>query len=161
MTDFFIFIRNLLELCASQHNKTIYTMKKIISALAIGFLFISCELGDDDSSRLELLPVNSVDMPTAFAKDSITEIPVKYIRPTTCHFFNNFYYDSNVDFKRTVAIYTINLNQSGCQNDNTTLVEVPLKFKPTTLGTYNFRFWTGDNAQGISQYIEFDAIVDH
>lgn len=135
-------------------------MKKIISALAIGFLFISCDLGDEETSSLELLPVNSVDMPTAFAKDSITEIPVRYTRPTTCHFFNDFYY-SRVGFKRTVAIYTVNLNQTNCQNDNVTLVEVPLRFKPAELGTYTFRFYTGDNAQGVSQYIEYDAIVDH
>ncbi len=140
--------------------KTIYTMKKIISAIAIGFLFISCDLGDEDTSRLEILPVSTVDMPTAFAKDSITKIPVKYIRPTTCYLFNNFYYDKYM-FNRTVAIYAINLNENGCQDDNVTLVEVPLSFKPSELGTYHFRFWTGEDALGVDQFIEYDVLVDH
>ncbi len=135
-------------------------MKKIIAALVIGLLFMSCDLGEEDPTTLEVLPVESVEMPTAFAKDSVTEIPVTYIRPTTCHFFNNFYY-SKVAFKRTVAIYALDLNEAGCQNDNVTLVEVPLPFKPTALGTYNFRFWIGDDAQGVSQYIEYDVVVDH
>ena len=114
-------------------------MKKIISALAIGFLFACCTLNDEDTSRMELLPVNTVVMPTAFAKDSITEIPVTYIRPTTCHLFYDFYYDKYA-FNRTVAIYTVNFNQSGCQNDNVTIVDVPLKFKPSEIGTYHFKF---------------------
>jgi hypothetical protein len=135
-------------------------MKKIIYALALGFLVISCDLGDEDTSTLELLPVSTVDMPTAFAKDSTTLIPMKYLRPTTCHFFNDFFYSKN-DFQRTVAIYSVNANQNGCQTDNVTLVDVTLKFRPVTLGTYHFRFWTGDDAQGVSQFAEYDAIVDH
>jgi len=135
-------------------------MKKIISLIAIGFLLISCSPDDSDEFYLKLLPINTVDMPTAFAKDSITKIPIKYIRPTTCHRFYDFYYDRN-DFKRTVAIYSVFSNADGCQTDNVNLVEVELKFKPAELGTYHFRFWTGDDAQGVSQYIEYDAIVDH
>ena len=135
-------------------------MKKIIFALALGLLIASCTLSEEDTSRLELLPVESVVMPTAFAKDSVTEIPIKYIRPTTCYLFHNFYYD-HYDFTRTVAIYAFNLNQSGCQNDGVTLVEVPLKFKPTSLGTYHFKFYTGEDTTGANQYIEYDAIVNH
>ena len=135
-------------------------MKKIILTIAIGFLFISCDLGDQENNSIDLLSVNSVDMPIAFAKDSITEIPVKYIRPSSCHFFYDFYYE-RYDFKRTVAIYAVRSDSGGCQTDNTTLVEVGLKFKPTELGTYHFRFWTGDNAQGASQFIDYDVVVDH
>jgi len=135
-------------------------MKKIISVLVIGFLFASCDVGNSDTSQLELLPVSSVVMPTEFAKDSVTEIPVKYIRPTTCYFFNDFYYNK-IEFQRTVAIYAVNLNENLCQADNVTEIEVPLKFKPTALGTYHFKFWIGDNSAGVGQYIEFDAVVDH
>ena len=161
LTDFFYFYTQPFKTISILTNiKTTYTMKKIIPLIAIGFLFISCDMGSENSSYFELAPVNTVDMPTAFAKDSITKIPVKYIRRTGCHFFYDFFYD-RYDFTRTVAIYTVIANSEGCTTDNVTLVEVPLKFKPTELGTYHFRFWTGDNAQGVSQYIEYDAIVDH
>jgi hypothetical protein len=135
-------------------------IKKFISALAFGILITSCNTGDDVTYAVDLLPVNSVEMPTLYAKDSITEIPVKYIRPTSCHFFDSFYYDKS-EFTRTVAIYSVIVNQDGCQTDNQTLVEVPLRFKPAELGTYHFRFWTGEDAQGVNQYIEHDVVVDH
>ncbi len=99
-------------------------------------------------------------MPSKFAKDSITNIPVKYLSPSTCHVFNNFYYDA-YQFDRIVAIETVKLNQNNCQADNETVVEVQLKFRPVTLGTYHFKFWTGENDLGEDQYLEYNVVVDH
>ena len=136
-------------------------MKKIILFLALGLIFSSCEIGEDDTNYvLDILPVSEVTMPTEFAKDSITEIPVKYIRPTSCHFFDSFFYEKN-DFNRYVAIYCARSVQENCTADNVTVVEVPLRFKPTSLGTYHFRFWTGEDATGLNQYLEYDVVVDH
>ncbi len=136
-------------------------MKKTILFIALGLLSISCELGDDSpNTTLEILTVSEVNMPTAFRRDSITEIKVKYIRPTSCHFFNSFYYNGE-DFDRTVAIYCAKTNQQGCQTDNITSVEVPLRFRPTEIGTYHFKFWSGEDANGLDQFLEYDVIVDH
>lgn len=136
-------------------------MKKIILFIPFYFLLSSCELNSGDPvSTLEALPVSQVDMPTAYARDSITEIPVKYIRPTSCHFFYDFYYVKN-NFDRTVAIYTSRATNASCQTDNVTVIEVPLRFKPTEIGTYHFKFWSGEDALGVDQFIEYDVIVDH
>lgn len=136
-------------------------MKKIILFFALGVLLTGCELSDDNPNfNLELLPVSQVNMPTAFAKDSITEIPVKYIRPTSCHFFDSFYYAKN-GFDRAVAIYAAKANNVACQDDGVTEIEVPLRFKPTELGTYHFRFISGENPDGSLQFIEYDVTVDH
>ncbi|MES2747173.1 MAG: hypothetical protein V4648_02275 [Bacteroidota bacterium] len=136
-------------------------MKKIILFIALGLFFTSCDLGDEEPNyTLEILPISEVTMPTAFAKDSITEIPLKYIRPTSCHFFDDFYYEK-INFQRTVAIYCAKANLDNCQNDNVTVIEVPLRFKPTELGTYHFKFWTGENSLGANQFLEYDVVVDH
>ena len=138
-----------------------FRMKKIIIIITLGLLLISCDPGEGQPNySLEILPVSGVVMPTAFRKDSITEIKVKYLRPTSCHFFESFYYTID-EFDRTVAIYSAKANQEGCQNDNVTVIEVPLNFRPTNLGTYHFKFWTGENATGGPQYIEYEAIVNH
>lgn len=136
-------------------------MKKIILLITLSLFFISCELNTDEPKyNLELVNVNEVEFPLAFAKDSTTNIPVKFLRPTSCHFFDSFYYLRN-GFDRTVAIYCAKANQTNCVIDNVTPVEVILPFRPTELGTYHFRFLSGEDADGVLQFIEFNATVDH
>lgn len=136
-------------------------MKKLVLLITLGLFFAGCDLGDDEPKyNLEVLPVSQVTMPTAFAKDSITEIPIKYIRPTSCHFFDSFYYAKN-GFDRIVAIYCAKANNVACQTDGVTEVEIPLRFKPTELGTYHFKFLVGENPAGTYQFVEYDVVVDH
>ena len=136
-------------------------MKTIYLILTAGFLITSCSKENDGpSATLETLPLSQVVMPTKFAKDSITEIPLSYIRPTVCHSFYDFYY-LREGSTRTVAMIVIKENGgSSCPVSQTTYT-IPLKFKPIALGTYHFKFWTGENAQGVDQYSEYDAIVNH
>ncbi len=136
-------------------------MKRIFLILTVSFLTFSCSPSNDNpQNTLETLPVSQVVMPTQFAKDSITEIPLSYIRPTVCNSFFDFYYLRD-GMTRTVAILSLRDNgNSSCPPSQTTYT-VPLKFKPTALGTYHFKFWTGANAQGVDQYSEYDAVVNH
>jgi len=135
-------------------------MKPIFLILALSFLIVSCDASyQEPEQTLETIPVSLVDMPTQYAKDSITEIPVSYIRPTVCHTFFDFYY-SRENNDRTVAIIALKQNNSNCPASQTSYT-VPLKFKPTALGTYHFKFWTGVNTAGVDQYIEYDAVVNH
>jgi hypothetical protein len=135
-------------------------MKPIYLILIASFLFISCtaDYKEPDQS-LETLPVSLVEMPTKFAKDSITEIPISYIRPTVCHSFYDFYYFRE-GLTRTVAVLALKQNSENCPISQTTYT-APLKFKPAEIGTYHFKFWTGRTAQGVDQYAEYDAIVNH
>lgn len=137
-------------------------MKKILLFIALGLFLNSCDIGGNDNTNyvLNIVPVSDVTMPTAFAKDSITNIPLKYIRPTTCHFFDSFYYEK-VNFERTVAIYCAQSLQGNCEADNVTAVEVNLPFKPTQLGVYRFKFLIGQDVNNVPQFLEFDATVDH
>jgi len=135
-------------------------MKRIILiGLVLGFY--SCSIpNDEENFKYEVDPVYQVTMPTKFAVDSVTIIPVKYKRPSSCHFFNDFYYNP-VDFTRTVAIGMLVSTSGNCQTDNTTIIEVPLKFRPNLEGTYHFKFWTGTNLSGVEQFQECDVVVDH
>ncbi|MBN8641007.1 MAG: hypothetical protein J0L86_04265 [Flavobacteriales bacterium] len=134
-------------------------MKRIASAIALCLLIVSCT-PEGDTYTLEILPVAKVEMETAFAKDSVTEISVKYLRPSNCHFYEDFYYE-RIDFTRVVAIYNAKLNKDNCQSVANDTVTVPLKFKPTQLGTYTFKFWKGTNNAGEDEYFEYDAVVNH
>lgn len=135
-------------------------MKRIILT-GLVLAFYSCSVpNDEENFRYEVNPVYQVTMPTKFAVDSVTIIPVKYKRPSSCHFFNDFYYNP-VDFTRTVAIGMIVSTSGNCQTDNTTIIEVPLKFSPKIIGTYHFKFWIGNDANGVEQFSEHDVVVDH
>jgi len=134
-------------------------MKRIASAIALCLLIVSCA-PEGESYSLEILPVAKVEMETAFAKDSVTEISVKYLRPSNCHFYEDFYYE-RVEFTRIVAIYNAKLNKDNCQSFANDTIAVPLKFKPTQLGTYTFKFWKGTNNAGEDEYFEYAAVVNH
>ncbi|WP_396165906.1 hypothetical protein [Flavobacterium sp.] len=136
-------------------------MKYIYLLLAVGFLTVSCEPKfDEPTETLETLPVSQVTIPVKYAKDSITEIQVQYIRPTVCHSFYDFYYERS-GLNRTVAIIAFKQNGgTACPPSQLSYTAI-LKFKPANLGTYHFKFWTSTDAQGVDQFIEYDAIVNH
>jgi hypothetical protein len=135
-------------------------MKKIVFLIMFGLTIISCDVDQEETYTYEVNPVYAVDMPTAFRKDSITNIPVSFKRPSTCHLFTDFYYEIE-GLNRNVAIQTIKVNQDNCQVDTENIYNRFLKFKPAELATYHFKFWTGTNTQGVDQYIEYDVVVDH
>jgi hypothetical protein len=135
-------------------------MKKIVLLLSILLIFNSCTLDDEPNAALVVLPIKSVVMPTAFNIDVNSQIIIKYIRPTTCHLFNGFYYRYEGD-TRVVAVNAAVLNSSNCEaaaEEGT--YEVVLDFRPKELKTYLFKFWTGTNAEGVDEYLEYEAVVN-
>ncbi len=136
-------------------------MKYIYLLLAVGFITLSCEpKNEEPSATLETLTVSQVTMPEKFAKDSVTEIPIQYIRPTVCHSFYDFYYEKS-GLNRTVAIVALK-EKSGTSCPVSQLsYTATLKFKPVALGTYHFKFWSSTDAQGVDQFFEYDAVVNH
>ena len=136
-------------------------MKKILltTILALVFVFTSCDIYEDEPIYIQVSAVSEVVNPNQYAKDSITEIPVKYKLPSQCHVFRQFYYEAH-DFNRLVAIESLKTGNNTCPQDEELRTAV-LRFKPTSLGTYHFKFWLGEDAQGVDQFIEFDAVVDH
>lgn len=136
-------------------------MKKIIFLFLIALGITSCSLqGDQPNFEYHLLPVTDVVVPNKYAVDSITNITLKYKRPTSCYYFNNFYYKPE-GFTRVVAIEAVKSLQNDCTVDNETIYEVNLKFKPIAQGTYHFKFWTGTNSSGVDEFLEYDVEVDH
>ena len=68
-------------------------MKKLIALICIFVLSISCtQEPDGPRVRLELVPVETVVLPTTFTANTVNEIEVTYSRPSSCHGFEGFYY---------------------------------------------------------------------
>ena len=130
-------------------------MKKLLVLVFLSFLVNSCSVGADETRVNELLPVQSVVLPTAMAVDDISQITVKYTRPTDCYIFNGF--NLNIDgFTNYVAVQAVKLKESNCMPDNENVLEVTLLYKPTVAGLYTFKFWTGKDTAGNNTFISYE-----
>ena len=118
-------------------------------------LLTSCSLDDNTNEYdyyLEILPIESVDVPTQFVHGETYEISMTYTKPSPCYQFNDFIYEI-IGSERTVAIVnTVYYNgESNCIGDEE---EITVSFNFSVLGhdTYVFKFFQGEDSQGIDQY---------
>lgn len=134
-------------------------MKKLIALICILVLSISCiQEPDDPRIHFELLPVESVVLPTSFTVNTVNEIEVTYFRPSSCHGFEDFYYTKNGS-TRTIAIINYVEEEQECLPLLNQLQTQVLKFKPIATGTYLLKFWKGKDANGVNMYEEFSVDV--
>ena len=134
-------------------------MKKLIALICIFVLSISCtQEPDGPRVRLELVPVETVVLPTTFTANTVNEIEVTYSRPSSCHGFEGFYYTKDAD-TRTIAVLNYVIEEQGCLPLLNQLQTQILRFKPATAGTYLLKFWKGKDANGVNLYEEFSVVV--
>lgn len=117
-----------------------------------------CSNDDGNDVHYEYIPVDSVVLPVEFKKDSIYELPFKYVRPTTCHFFDGFYYDRNSNV-RTIAIVNGVVEQDNCTTAPINPMTEILHFIPTTETSYIFKLWKGEDSSGNDIYEEHEIPV--
>ncbi|WP_299108078.1 hypothetical protein [uncultured Winogradskyella sp.] len=130
-------------------------MKKI-ALLAFVFIltFSSCSLDDNPAETfyLEVLPIESVEMPEYFVHGETYEILVTYTKPNSCYYFNDFIYEIE-DQERTVAIVnTVYLNSTTSCDGEPEQVTVSFDFLVNGNETYVFKFYQGEDEDGTDQY---------
>jgi hypothetical protein len=86
------------------------------------------------------------------------QIKMKYKRPSNCHYYEGFLYQKDLN-KRTIAIETSVAENNNCVGLTDTLVEVSFNFYVTSNGSYIFRFYKGDDADGNRIYEEVEIHV--
>lgn len=134
-------------------------MKKIVLLFVLGLFVNSCSTETQEPYLFYLMPTYQVVMPETSSLNNVSNIIVKYRRPSTCHTFNGFNYESS-GFTRTVSIELVKVVKETCLTDGQSVVEIMLPFKPTELGTYHFKFWSGTSPQGEKLYIEHEIEVN-
>jgi hypothetical protein len=133
-------------------------MKNFALLILVALSVIGCSTDDEkDKFHLELLPIDSAVLPVKFKKDSLYELPFSYIRPSTCHIFEGFYYEKNLNV-RTIAIQTSVIEQGGCTAATVNPITEILKFKPTE-NSYIFKLWKGTDANGADVFEEIEIPV--
>ena len=136
-------------------------MKSILALVSVLLLFNACSLNDDDGIKFhyELLPIESVVIPDSFEMGETYPITIKYFRPTTCHAFDGFYYDKNLNI-RTVAVRNAVVQKDNCTELTNSLIEQTLNFYVTNNGSYIFKFWQGKNDAGEDVFLEYEIPVN-
>lgn len=138
-------------------------MKKLVLILMLAislFTFSSCDLEDDRPSyHFEFMAIDSVAIPENFVKGNTYTIKAFYKKPTTCHFEQGFYYESDLN-TRTFALQARVLDQDGCAPiADAPLLEVKFNFLVVNNGPYLFKFYTGQNEDGENTFIEYEIPV--
>ncbi len=133
-------------------------MNRLIIITLSLILFASCSNDDRLEYSLEILPVESVNIPESFTLGEVYPITVSYLRPTTCHSFKEFYYRKNLN-ERTVAVINYNLQDNNCVDLSDELVEATFNFIVTSNGSYIFKFWQGVDENDEDQYLIIEVPV--
>tara|TARA_R100001369_G_scaffold13407_1_gene27742 strand:- start:529 stop:939 length:411 start_codon:yes stop_codon:yes gene_type:complete len=134
-------------------------MKKyLLSIVVVIVTLTSCNIDDDvPSFYLEVLPIESVEMPEQFIYGEIHEIFIDYIRPSSCYVFNDFLYQIN-EQERTVGIINTVYTDNACE-ENAETVTVSFQFNVTSFETYVFKFYQGEDEDGIDEYLIMEVPV--
>jgi hypothetical protein len=133
-------------------------MKKSFLFALLSIVFGSCSTDDGIRYTSELLPIETITLPAEFKRDSLYEIPMQYIRPSTCHVYEGIYYRKEANI-RTIAIGTSVLEQNNCTTAPINPLPVLLRFIPTTEDSYVFKVWKGKDANGINIFEETEIKV--
>ncbi len=133
-------------------------MKKLLICL-IAIATFSCSTSDDSpTSYNELLPIESAMVPEEFEIGETYEITITYLRPTTCHAFNDIYYAKHNN-ERTVAVVSTVFESNGNCTTIESELEASFNFKPTESGSYVFKFWQGEDESGEDTYLVYEVPV--
>ena len=107
-----------------------------------------------------MTPIVSVDIPTEFTLGETYPITVHYVKPTTCYFFNQLYYDKNLNI-RTIAVENAVRISEYCTplTGDEAAAEYTFNFYVTSNGSYIFKFYQGKDENGQSIFLEYEVPV--
>ena len=127
-------------------------------------LFTSCSIDDDNYNNfyLEVIPIDSVEIPESFVLGETYQIDMTYTKPNGCYYFNDFIYEVD-DQQRTIAVvntvYT-NLNNSCEEDAEAEEVTVHFDFIVLSNETYVFKFYQGEDENGEDQFLLVEVPVE-
>ncbi|NQX86472.1 MAG: hypothetical protein HRT67_11320 [Flavobacteriaceae bacterium] len=138
-------------------------MKRFILIIVLVLSSVSsCSIDDystSDDYTIELLPIESIELPDSFFFNETYSIAYSYMQPTSCHLFHDLYYNVNED-ERTLAVLNKKLDNNYCQTLDETLVTNSFEFHCSKEnGAYSFKIWQGEDEQGEAQYLIYEVPI--
>jgi hypothetical protein len=137
-------------------------MKKALFLFLLTLVTWSCDIDDsrNTSFHYEILPIENVTFPVQeFVIGESYLIEYSYLRPPSCHFYNDLYYviDGN---KRNVAVINTVFDESTCNELENEIEEQSFTFHALQdVEFYEFRFWNGQDENGEDLFLTFEIPV--
>lgn len=138
-------------------------MKRFFLLNILFLTMLSCSIEDDSPKfHYEAVPVENVITPDAFSFGATHDIMVNYYRPTGCHIFNNFLFETNGNEVTVVVMNTVYENQE-CDvfEPQEESINVSFRFRANISEDYIFKFWQGEDASGNDLYYVVEVPVNN
>jgi len=132
-------------------------MKKIFFVLFAVNLLVSCSNDDESNYHYELLAVEDAIVPDEFEFGKIYDITVKYILPDDCYIYSDILYEYDFD-ARNIAVITTVIEENNCETLNFD-EEITFKVQALQASPYIFKFWQGEDENGIPIYLIIEVPV--
>ncbi len=133
--------------------------RKVLKALLFLLVLTACDIGDDEVNyHFVTLQITDVTMPETFNLNETYEIGVTVLVPDGCTEFEGFDITSEGTTVRTVVAIGTRWDDVAC-TEVVSEVETTFDFLCLYPETYLFRFWTGENEQGVPQYLDIEVPV--
>lgn len=130
--------------------------------LVLFFIFaplVSCNLSDETVNfHFVNLQIVGAELPESFTLNETYEIKVTFVRPNNCIFFEGFEISKGGSTERNVVAIGSELDDTACEHIAEEAVEY-FDFTCYYTDSYVFRFWTGEDANGVAQYLEYEVPV--
>lgn len=134
-------------------------MKKIVLFVVLITSLISCSVDNDNTTYTHsVLPVESYVVPASFTLGETYEIKLKYQKPSSCHIYQGIYYDKNLN-TRTIGIQAAVQDNQACTTELPPISEVSFNFIVNNTGSYIFKFYKGEDANGVNIFEEVEIPV--
>ena len=132
-------------------------MKKILALFLLvfcGLNFSGCELDTGENFHFVSLEITSADVPENFVLDRTHNIRVTYSRPDSCTFFQGFDVFAETGGLRTITAIGSVFTEEDCAQQQESVTGT-LTITAILQESYTLRFYTGVDADGNPQYLEY------
>jgi len=123
---------------------------------------VSCQIDpEDENTHVEKIPVFDIQLPDGMTANFEYNITFKYALQNGCYsFFEVDVTDDNLPNKniREITAFAEIANDSNCTLEYSEEI-FSLSFSPMESKIYLFKFWNGQNDQGVDQFEEYELVV--
>ena len=135
--------------------KRIYTTALIVLC---GLVFFNCEIDTGENFFFVSMEVTEADVPEFFVLNESHNIEVTFSRPDDCTFFQGFDVFAEENGRTTVVAIGSVLTEEDCVPSEDSLTGI-LTLTAESVNTYTLRFYSGEDADGNLQYLEYQVPV--